>query len=38
MIVRADSPRVSLRFTFPTRLYALGAVGSLLGALALVFR
>ncbi|WP_457619673.1 6-pyruvoyl-tetrahydropterin synthase-related protein, partial [Methanopyrus sp.] len=37
MIVRAHSPRVVLRFAFPTRLYVLGAVGFALGALALLW-
>ncbi|WP_457615257.1 6-pyruvoyl-tetrahydropterin synthase-related protein [Methanopyrus sp.] len=38
MIVRAHSPRTTLRFTFPTRLYALGTTGFTLGAIALVLR
>ncbi|WP_148679794.1 6-pyruvoyl-tetrahydropterin synthase-related protein [Methanopyrus kandleri] len=38
MIVRTHSERVILYFAYPTRLYALGAVGFALGALALALR
>jgi uncharacterized membrane protein len=38
MVVRADSPRVTLHFSFPARLYALGALGFALGSLALALR